>query len=299
MFKMTRIKTTLYMLTCTFMTASCGDSPSTTASTADQQNRLDLSGNGICEGDLGLRPPATDPERRVSTAPTLLQLDLRLAEGITAPRAPRLAVYYEYMPSGVGASSEPYELFAFDLAEQPNTFSITLEGPTKEMRLLQERIANDINEEPMNKERGNTVAASEINLSTSLVIYDDVNGDERIGLGQNYTNAEIPDENAGEAAWDAYIQKIMDFDEAYGQLSFIGLSSPTDKRNEVLAIVPLELRFGTDSRGDEGYLLYANSTVCDELAPDTGRTCKICTTETTDASFDAVHVVVVDWSIPE
>ncbi len=205
--------------------AGCGDD-----GVRFNKQALDEDGDGFCDmTELERMIPDMIPDQlELYEAPVDLRIRVRMADGISPPVNGRIALltYLHPWPDG------PFEQrLLFDSA-LPDTFpaELSLHLPRPPGEILDLVRISDVAPEPLG---GEVYNAGEARLSGHLVVYDDRNGNGRMDLGLRYLSHPAMD--ADDAAWDRFTEEAQEWEDRYGHLDFIQLSSPSDPDNEVLS----------------------------------------------------------------
>ncbi|MDQ3370104.1 MAG: hypothetical protein M3680_32200, partial [Myxococcota bacterium] len=120
-----------------------------------------------------------------------------------------------------------------------------------------------------------------------LVIYDDRDGDGALDLGESYGPSAPSDGDA--AGWERYREALDGWLVRYGDVDFVGLSSPSDPANEMVARAPLTARYAA---ADGTWVVARNLRTC-EREPD----CLRCTTTIAHLDEAAAYPVSVAWDL--
>ncbi len=251
---------------------------------------MDRNGNGIC--DESLSPPLVlPPQMRAPHEAATLSLELSaLAE---PPVRPRLALLFHLHPFADAMTPAYVEAYSMPLElPLPQTVSLELGELPDELAEFRERLR----EEHAALAGDPSLRAEDVPLLGTIILYDDRDGDKRVGLGSTYFDAPVPSEHAPAAEWDAYFAARADYYEQYGELSFFAISSPTDPANEIVAASELSVWIGTDPRHEaSGYRLLRDERACEDLSES--ETCVVCWSHRSEASFGERHPLVIDWAL--
>ncbi len=287
------VKAVTCLATLAVVMAGCGD---------DRLNQrtasLDENGNGLCDICENRIPPLP-PELSPVKAPLDLRIEVSLAEGISPPANGRIALITYMNSADIGV----HELLTEELSSSlPTVVNIRLDAFPQE--LIDEVVKSYVTygdyelgiDSPTYEDIGAWV-------NCVLAVYDDANGNGRMDIGGVYT--KHPAMDAGDEEWDRYGDETEAWEKKYGHLDFIGLSSPSDPKNEVLSLTTVSVDFldnvpdpMTLSREKKtGYNLSREEVTCVTNRRDY-EVCSCCRTESTPLDPKEIQPVTVHWELP-
>ena len=261
------------------------------------RHALDVNGDGLCDYQADGAPPksADQAEPLVVAAPYDLALRVSLAAGFTPPGHGRVALV-ALVPTPGSSNQDLEELFTAELpGALPAAVALRLDTPADAVRERVRGWAADpgIKDVPA----GVSLPPSSARLDAYVIVYDDANGNGHVDLGKVYGPRLEASGGGGalgtdDAVWRSYTVAKDAWTQQYGQVDFLGLSSPSDAHNEVLSVTSVTVVWN-DAKAV--YEIENHHTDCNHQQRN-GETCLACTSGSVPLDPQGTSAVIT-WSL--